>query len=117
MDIADSIDRKPLIVLTEDEYMAILKDEPYRMLADEAREDNGDSPGLSISTMRDVLAGRVHPLAAWRNAHGLSQAELAEKAGVRTATVSDIEGGRIDPRISTVKAIAGALSLGIGDIT
>ncbi|MBO8127749.1 MAG: helix-turn-helix transcriptional regulator [Peptococcaceae bacterium] len=37
-----------------------------------------------------------------RKRWGLSQAALARKAGVAQSTVSDIEGGHIDPKVSTV---------------
>lgn len=116
MDIANTTDQKPLIVLTEDEYMALCNDEPYRLIADEAREANGDAPALPLDVMRDILAGRIHPLTAWRNVLGLSQAELATRANVRPATVSEIESGKIDPRVSTVRALATAMALDLDDI-
>jgi len=44
-----------------------------------------------------------------RQARGLSQKDLAEQAGVSQSTIAQIESGRKDPSISTVRAIAGAL--------
>jgi DNA-binding XRE family transcriptional regulator len=41
----------------------------------------------------------------------LTQAELAHKAGVRAATVADIEGGKHQPRPSTIRKIAAALDV------
>lgn len=48
---------------------------------------------------------------AVRTARALSQADLAQLAGVRTATVSEIESGRRTPRPSTIRALARALGV------
>jgi DNA-binding XRE family transcriptional regulator len=44
-----------------------------------------------------------------RKAAGLSQAELAATAGVRTATVNRLKGGRHSPNVRTVDKIDAAL--------
>lgn len=44
-----------------------------------------------------------------RRAAGLSQAELAEKAGIRAETLSRLENGRGNPTVATVKKILYAL--------
>lgn len=44
-----------------------------------------------------------------RNAKGLTQQQLAEAAELRTATVSDIEKGKINFEITTLVKIAAAL--------
>ena len=46
-----------------------------------------------------------------RDTRGMSQAVLAEKAGIGRMTVIDIEGGKVDPRIGTVESIAGGLGV------
>lgn len=48
-------------------------------------------------------------LIALRKAKGLSQKDLAERTGLSQQHVSAIESGRIDPRISTLDAMAHAL--------
>lgn len=48
-----------------------------------------------------------------RNAVGLSQDQLARKAGVSRATVIKLEAGESDPCLSTVEAIAGVLRISI----
>ncbi len=45
----------------------------------------------------------------WRRRRGLTQAVLAQRAKVRQATVSDIENGRIIPRVSTLQRLARVL--------
>ena len=47
-------------------------------------------------------------IAALRDEHSLSQADLADRAGIRVATLSEIETGKGNPRLSTLKRIAGA---------
>lgn len=41
----------------------------------------------------------------------LTQGELAKKAGVAQSTIAQIESGRKDPSISSLKLIAGALDI------
>ena len=85
-------------------------------MIDAARAADDGLPALDAETAKSVLAGEMHPLTAWRNASGLSMADLGTRAGVRTASVSDIENGNIDPRYSTVKALADALGMDTSDI-
>lgn len=47
-----------------------------------------------------------------RLAQGLTQEQLAEKAGVSQRTVSAIERGGMDPSLKTLLVILGALGLG-----
>jgi transcriptional regulator with XRE-family HTH domain len=51
-------------------------------------------------------------LALAREAAGITQSELAESAGTSRATIAQIESGAGDPRLSTLGAIADALSVG-----
>ncbi len=51
-------------------------------------------------------------LALAREAAGLTQGDLAEKAGTSRATIAQIESGEGDPRLSTLGAIADALGVG-----
>jgi len=53
----------------------------------------------------DNEQARGRMLAAGRMLVGLDQGELAEKAGVSSSTVSNIERGRIVARPDTIKAI------------
>lgn len=100
------------VVLTMDEYEALIEDAGDAALA---REVAG-GPTMPQEIADRLISGDLHPLAAWRMAAGLSQSALAEKAGVRAATVSDIEAGKIDPRVGTMKALAEALGVDIGDV-
>lgn len=53
-------------------------------------------------------------LKAARESAGLSQSELARRAGLRHATVCDMEAGKVDEervRVATVRALATALGV------
>jgi transcriptional regulator with XRE-family HTH domain len=46
-----------------------------------------------------------------RTRRALTQAELAERSGVTTATVARIERDEIEPRMTTLRKLAGGLEL------
>ncbi|WP_444464442.1 helix-turn-helix domain-containing protein [Rhodobacter capsulatus] len=46
-----------------------------------------------------------------RKSHGWSQSDLAERAGLRQATISDIERGESPAKIDTLLSVLGALDL------
>ncbi|MCC5993859.1 MAG: helix-turn-helix transcriptional regulator, partial [Rhodobacteraceae bacterium] len=48
---------------------------------------------------------------------GMTQVALAEKAGVNRVMVAEIETGRKQGSIATLRALAGALSVGLDDLT
>ncbi|MEE9453998.1 MAG: helix-turn-helix transcriptional regulator [Paracoccaceae bacterium] len=102
-----------MVVLTRGEFDDMTFD---NAAFDAAQRDRAD---LTITSrdIKAILSGTLHPLTAWRKAAGFTQSQLAERAKTRTATISDIEGARIDPRISTLQNIAAALGLDVDDIT
>ncbi|MFB6078722.1 MAG: CBS domain-containing protein [Halarchaeum sp.] len=51
-----------------------------------------------------------------RNALALTQSELAERAGVSQPLIARIEGGDVDPRLSTLRRIVEALDEAEGDV-
>lgn len=116
MNEAVNLQGDKLIVMTEAEYRRIVEDAGDAALAEQARFEDEGKPSMPSEFVLASINGTLHPLAAWRKAVGLTQAELAARAGVRPASVSDIESRKIDPRLSTLKALAGALKLGVEDI-
>jgi transcriptional regulator with XRE-family HTH domain len=46
-----------------------------------------------------------------RTLRALTQAEVAERAGVTTATVARVERNEIEPRMSTLRKLAAALEV------
>ena len=57
------------------------------------------------------------PLRVYRDLRGLTQATLAERAGVNRVTVAEIETGRKQGSIATLRSLAGALSVTLDDLT
>ncbi|MFT3815142.1 MAG: helix-turn-helix transcriptional regulator [Acidovorax sp.] len=53
----------------------------------------------------------IPSLALARKAARLTQAELAERAGLARMTVQRLEGGSLDPRLSTLQELARTLGL------
>ena len=56
------------------------------------------------------------PLLRLRRAAGLTQQELALKAGVSSLVIGKIERGEVDPRLATLTAIADALGVTVVDL-
>ncbi len=51
----------------------------------------------------------IQDLIRLRKAHGLTQAELASRAGLSRMTVGKIERGQVDPQLSTLLELARVL--------
>lgn len=111
MNIASTLDGETMVVLTRAEYDALVEDAGDNALADAAAAESAGAPAMADELVGAVLSGAMHPLTAWRKAAGLTQAELAARAQTRAATVADIEGGKTDPRFSTIRALAAALGV------
>ena len=56
----------------------------------------------------------IQELEAARKAHDMSQEQLALGAGLSRMTVQRTEAGQIDPRLSSITAIAKTLGMEIG---
>jgi len=82
-------------------------------LAD-AASAGGDDP-LPDQAVARLIAGDS-PVRVWREHRGLTQTDLAARAGIDQATVSEIEHGKVDPRWSTMRRVAGALGVPLDDL-
>lgn len=100
-------DGQEVITLTKGELDELLEDAYDSALADQARSD----ATLPLELVQKLLNDEMHPLAAWREAKGLTQAQLAQEIGVRVATIGDWERGASDPKLST--AVKAAKVLGV----
>ena len=63
-----------------------------------------------------ILINTDSPLKAWREYRGLSQYQLADRAGVNRVQIIDIEKGKSNGSIATMKKLAGALDVTLDDI-
>jgi DNA-binding XRE family transcriptional regulator len=96
-----TIQGKRYVVIPEKEYKSLVKDKaPTLPKADR----NGCRP--AVESVRVIMAQQ---LIADRQKAGLSQAELAARAGIRQETISRIESGKVTPTVRTMEAIDEAL--------
>lgn len=58
-----------------------------------------------------------NPLRVYRDLRGLTQAELAARAGVSRVTVAEIETGRKQGSIATLRKLADALGVTLDDLS
>lgn len=78
----------------------------------DAREDE-----LIPAAYANRLLDGENPLRVYRDLRGLTQAALAEKAGVNRVTVTEIETGRKRGSVGTLRALAAALAVTLDDLT
>lgn len=62
------------------------------------------------------LLDRENPIRVYREYRGLSARELAERSGISPAFLSEIETGKKDGGIATLKRIASELNVSLDDI-
>jgi DNA-binding XRE family transcriptional regulator len=56
------------------------------------------------------------PLRVYRDLRGMTQAVLAERSGVNRVTVAEIETGRKQGSVATLRKLAGALGVAVDDL-
>lgn len=60
-----------------------------------------------------AILGGVSPVRAWREYKQIKMSELAKRVGISSAYLSQIENGKRNPTIDTLKAIAKELNIDI----
>lgn len=76
---------------------------------------SGDEELLPAAMVDRLLAGE-NPIRVWREHRGLTVKALAEKAGIAQPFLSQIETGKRDGGIDTVKRIAAELRVSLDDL-
>jgi putative transcriptional regulator len=66
-------------------------------------------------TIENATRPAVSPIALRRFVAGMTQADLAERAGISRDTISRLERGE-HPRLVTARALAHALGVHVGDL-
>jgi len=109
-----------LVVLTEAEYRALV--DAAADAADvaairrfEVRLAAGEEELLPEEMVDRILDGE-NPIRAWREHRGLTVKALAEAAGIAPAYLSQIETGKRDGTVATVKKLADALGVSVDDV-
>ncbi|WFE75308.1 helix-turn-helix transcriptional regulator [Roseinatronobacter sp. S2] len=75
----------------------------------------GEEELIPVEYANRLLNGE-NVLRVYRDLHGMTQAALAEKAGVNRVTVAEIETGRKQGSVATLRALAGALGVSMDDL-
>ena len=83
-----------------------------RVLADLAAGREERVPALYV---RRLIAGES-PLRVWRSYRGLTQSALARASGVNRVQIADIEAGRKNGSLGTVRKLAEALGVAVDDL-
>ncbi len=120
---------KPQIIQSPSgEEMVVLPRADYEALVD-AAEDRDDVLAAERS-LAQIAAGKVQlipdsemddylaaptPLAFWRQKRGLTQAGLAERAGIAESELAEIESGK-EGRIGVLRALAEALAITVDEL-
>lgn len=109
-----------LVVLPESEYDALLDrlDDAAAVLAVERVESRlvaGEEEFVPEQVLDRLLSGESK-VTVWREHRGLAARELAQKAGITQAYLSQIETGKRDGTVSTMKKIAQALSITLDEL-
>lgn len=120
---------KQIITTPQGERLVVLPEAEYEMLL-EAAEDAADVEAVNRFEQK-LAAGEEelipseyvyrmldgeNPISVWRDYRGMTAKALAEAAGITQAYLSQIETGKRDGTIGTMKKIAAALNLTVDDL-
>lgn len=109
-------DGTELVIITAAEYERLLDAaEELQDIADAERISGriaAGEPTIPAEVVNLMINDGLSPLAAWRRYRGMSQAQLAERAGMTQAAVARLEkAGAGSGRPETRKALAKALEI------
>ncbi len=109
-----------LVLVPEAEYARLI--EAREVVEDVAAFDrakrklkSGEEELVPSAVVKRLLAGD-NPVRVWRRHRGLSVKALAEKTGLAQPYISQVETGRRDGTIGTLKKISKALELTLDDL-
>jgi XRE family transcriptional regulator, fatty acid utilization regulator len=69
-----------------------------------------------VTIFDNIVFSMALLLKQWRERRGWSLRQLGERSGVSFANISNIEAGKLDPRLSTLERLAQALGVGVRDL-
>lgn len=84
---------------------------------DKAKEAIAQGEELVPSAIVDALLEGENPIAVWRVYRGVSQQELAGKAGLSLDVLAELEAGHLNSDEIVLSRLAKALNLTIEDIS
>jgi DNA-binding XRE family transcriptional regulator len=83
---------------------------------DEAKQGLAAGEELVPSAVTYAILDGANPVRAWREARGLTRAQLAEAAGISIPYLSQIESGKRKGGAEVLVALARALRVSLNDI-
>ena len=89
---------------------------PKKMYVAAVRTARAIREALVPGDIAERLIAGENPVKVWRDYRGMTQARLGEAAGLDQADVSRIERGQREPSGRTLRALAGALDVTVGDL-
>lgn len=123
---------EPMVVLTRADYEALLRDTgraPHmdnistvrvsKAALDRLTKKDRDSEYIPFDEANALLArfaAGESPIRVFRTTYGLTQAELAERAGINRLYLSKLERGNATGSLKTLAQIAKALGMDTGDL-
>ena len=63
-----------------------------------------------------LVSGVERPLKIWREYRGLTQVDLATRAGISQAQIAQMEGGKREGKVSVLRKLADALKVDMDDL-
>lgn len=109
-----------LVVLAEADYEALVRsaedaEDAASVRRFQERLASGEEELLPAAMVDRILDGE-NPIRVWREHRGLSVKALAEKAGITPAYLSQVETGKRDGTVETLRKLAGALGATLDDL-
>lgn len=108
-----TIEGKDFVVLSREDYEDML--DVAEACKIKARIESGEEE-LVPSNVVDALLRGENPVRVWRTHRGLNARELAQKAELSAAYISEIETGKKDGSVSALKRIASVLDTDLDDL-
>ena len=109
-----------MVLVSEADYKELLEAketmEDLAAIAEFTRKLEAGEEELIPSEIVERLLSGENRIRVWREHRGLSSADLAEKAAIAPAYLSQIETGKRDGTIETMRKIAAALNLTLDDL-
>ncbi|MDH4439956.1 MAG: helix-turn-helix transcriptional regulator [Rhizobium sp.] len=123
MTIASSFtapDGEEMIVLRRKDYEALIERiedlEDNLAVADfERKLAAGEEEFIAVEYVNRMSEGES-PIRVWRDVRGMTAKDLAAASGISTAYLSEIENGKKDGSVATLKAIADVLKIDLDDL-
>jgi DNA-binding XRE family transcriptional regulator len=109
-----------MIVLSRKDYEALIERiedlEDSLAVADFERKLAAGEEELIPAEYVNRMSDGESPIRVWRDVRGMTAKDVAAAAGISTAYLSEIENGKKDGSVATLRAIADVLKIDLDDL-